>query len=80
MDKICARFKTATPQQARRLAFCLTLLPWTGDRATRRLIDALPLYIGALVDEKVCKLFGEIIQKVRFLQAFPLGQTIDEDE
>lgn len=71
MDKICARFKTATPQQARRLAFCLTLLPWTGDRTIRRLIGALPLYIGTLVDERVCKLFGEVIQKVHFLQASP---------
>lgn len=80
MDKTCARFKTATPQQARRLAFCLTLLPWTSERTIRRLIDAMPLYIGAVVDEKVCKLFGEVIQKVHYLRASFPGQTIDEDK
>lgn len=66
IEKLCARFRQSDEiRHARDLAFCLSLISFSGERALRKLIEALPAYQDKLVDEAVLASFVEIVTRSR---------------
>ena len=59
------RFKqTDQPRHWRDLAFCLALLPYTTEKAMKRLVESLPFYQDKLHEPAVFAHFEEILNKV----------------
>jgi condensin complex subunit 1 len=75
VEKLCQRFKqTEQPRQWRDLALCLSLLPYTTEKAIKRLVDLVPLYQETLHEPTVYAYFEEILNKARLRRAVSLAE------
>lgn len=81
IEKLCARFRQSDEiRHARDLAFCLSLISFSGERALRKLIEALPAYQDKLVDEAVLASFVEIVTRSRKTCRAEAKAILDEFE
>ena len=64
IEKLCSRFRNSDElRYSRDLAYCLSLISFSGDRSLKKLAESFPLYQDKLVDEVVLGSFVEIVQR-----------------
>lgn len=81
IEKLCSRFRQSDDvRHARDLAFCLSLISFSGERALKKLIEALPAYQDKLVDESVLASFVEIVTRSRKFCKTEIKALLDEFE
>ena len=81
IEKLCSRFRQSDElRHARDLSFCLSLVSFSGERALKKLIEALPLYQDKLVDEAVLGSFVEIVTRTRKFGKQEIKALLDEFE
>jgi len=85
VERLCHRFRQCDPtepQQARDLAYCLSQISYSSEKTLQKLLEALPLYQSHLIsDEATCKIFADIIQKMRRSVSRPeLKPLVDQFE
>ena len=81
IEKLCSRFRQSDEtRHARDLSFCLSLVSFSGERALKKLIEALPAYQDKLVDESVLSSFVEIVTRSRKFCKPEIKSLLDEFE
>lgn len=81
IEKLCGRFRNSDNlRHSRDLAFCLSLISFSGDRSLKKLAESFPLYQDKLVDEIVLASFVEIIQRSKKFCKAEMKPLIDEFE
>ncbi len=81
IEKLCTRFRQSDElRHARDISFCLSLVSFSGERALKKLIEALPAYQDKLVDEAVLSSFVEIITRSRKFCKPEIKALLDEFE
>jgi condensin complex subunit 1 len=75
-DKLCHRFKNASsPRQWRDIAYCLSLLNFSGEKSLKKLAENLVHYQDKLYEPSVYKYFVDILCKESFFFVFFLIET-----
>jgi condensin complex subunit 1 len=81
IEKLCGRFRNSDNlRYSRDLAFCLSLISFSGDRSLKKLAESFPLYQDKLVDEAVLGNFVEIVQRSKKFCKVEMKPLIEEFE
>ena len=81
IEKLCSRFRNSDElRYSRDLAYCLSLISFSGDRSLKKLAESFPLYQDKLVDEVVLGSFVEIVQRSKKFCKSEMKPLIDEFE
>jgi condensin complex subunit 1 len=81
IEKLCGRFRNSDNlRYSRDLAFCLSLISFSGDRSLKKLVESFPLYQDKLVDEAVLGNFVEIVQRSKKFCKVEMKPLIEEFE
>lgn len=81
IEKLCSRFRNSDElRHSRDLAYCLSLISFSGDRSLKKLVESFPLYQDKLVDEIVLGSFVEIVQRSKKFCKSEMKPLIDEFE
>lgn len=81
IEKLCGRFRNSDNlRHSRDLAYCLSLISFSGDRSLKKLAESFPLYQDKLVDENVLGCFVEILQRSKKFCKAEMKPLIDEFE
>jgi hypothetical protein len=81
IEKLCSRFRNSDDlRHSRDLAYCLSLISFSGDRSLKKLAESFPLYQDKLVDEGVLGSFVDIINRSKKFCKSEMKALIDEFE
>lgn len=81
IEKLCIRFKNAeSERQWRDVAYCLSLLSYTSDKAIRKWMEGLPLYADKLHEPFVFKCMDDVLGRVKKNAKLDMKTAVEEFE